>query len=205
MPTRQCWGSTSRFDSDPYSVCPAWCTNARSTVTVYYRVLISERQRGWVRGTRPLESRSFASVMSKAMLSNARGLFVFGNTGILDLMPETTITLYRPVGQAEFDLIRASGFVGFPPRLPEQSIFYPVLSEEYAVQIARDWNTKDERSGFAGYVLRFDVMSSFLDNYQVHTAGSSKHKEYWIPAGDLDQFNQNIVGPIKVLRDFRSA
>jgi hypothetical protein len=120
-------------------------------------------------------------------------------------MPETAITLYRPVGQAEFDLIRDSGFVGFPPRLPEQPIFYPVLSEEYAIQIARDWNTKDDRSGFAGYVLRFEVKSSFLDSYDVHTAGSSKHQEYWIPAKDLDQFNKNIIGPLEVLCEFRSA
>jgi hypothetical protein len=31
------------------------------------------------------------------------------------------------------------------------------LSEYYAKQIARDWNTKDERSGFVGFVLRFNV------------------------------------------------
>jgi len=73
----------------------------------------------------------------------------------------TVTTLYRPVGQSELDLIRASGFREFPPRLPEQPIFYPVLTEEYATQIARDWNTKDERSGFVGYVLRFDVRTEF--------------------------------------------
>jgi len=63
---------------------------------------------------------------------------------------EQTTILYRPVGRGELELIRASGFREFPPRLPEQPIFYPVLTEEYATQIARDWNTKDERSGFAG-------------------------------------------------------
>ncbi len=62
----------------------------------------------------------------------------------LDSMPDEVIRLYRPVGQAEFDLIRASGFCKFPPRLPQQPFFYPVLSEGYATQIARDWNTKDE-------------------------------------------------------------
>ncbi|HEV2705113.1 MAG TPA: hypothetical protein VGV59_04265 [Pyrinomonadaceae bacterium] len=46
---------------------------------------------------------------------------------------ETTV-LYRPVGQKELELIRASDFREFPPRLPEQPIFYPVLSEKYAVQ-----------------------------------------------------------------------
>ncbi len=66
---------------------------------------------------------------------------------------DLTTTLYRPVGQAELDLIRESGFIAFPPRLPEQPIFYPVLTRSYAEQIARDWNTKDPKSGFVGYVL----------------------------------------------------
>jgi hypothetical protein len=123
--------------------------------------------------------------------------------GYSGAVSETAITLYRPVGQAELDLIRDSGFVKFPRRLPEQPIFYPVLSEQYAIQIARDWNTKDERSGFAGYVLRFKVKSSFLDNYEVHTAGSSEHREYWIPAADLDRFNENMIGEIEVISEFR--
>lgn len=110
--------------------------------------------------------------------------------------------LYRPVGQAELDLIRASGFREFPPRLPEQPIFYPVLSEDYAVQIAREWNTKDERSGFSGYVLRFNVRTEFLRMYDVHVVGSSAHREYWIPAGDLSDLNANIVGEIEMVSEF---
>jgi hypothetical protein len=112
-------------------------------------------------------------------------------------------TLYRPVGRAELELIRASQFRAFPPRLPEQPIFYPVLSEEYAAQIARDWNTKDERSGFAGYVLRFKVRSEFLAAYDVRVVGSSEHREYWIPAGDLESLNNNIEGEIEVLAEFQ--
>jgi hypothetical protein len=111
--------------------------------------------------------------------------------------------LYRPVGEAELQLIRASGFREFPPRLPEQPIFYPVLNEAYATQIARDWNTKDERSGFVGYVLRFRVRAEFLDPYDVHVVGSSEHREYWIPAADLLQLNANIVGAIEVIAEFR--
>jgi len=101
------------------------------------------------------------------------------------------------------DLIRASGFRKFPPRLPEQPIVYPVLTEEYATQIARDWNTKDERSGFAGFVLRFRVRTEFLRAYKLHIVGSSDHREYWIPAGDLAQFNANIVGKIELITEFR--
>ncbi len=40
--------------------------------------------------------------------------------------------LYRPVGPKELDLIAASGYREFPPRLPEQPIFSPVLVREYA-------------------------------------------------------------------------
>jgi hypothetical protein len=116
-------------------------------------------------------------------------------------MPEES-TLYRPVGQAELELVRASGFKRFPPRLPHQPIFYPVLNEEYATQIARDWNPKDEASGFRGYVLRFKVRTAFLQHYQIHIVGSSEHEEYWIPAEDLQDFNENIVGAIEVISEF---
>jgi hypothetical protein len=115
------------------------------------------------------------------------------------------VTLFRPVGQAELDLIAASGFRAFPPRLPHQPLFYPVLDEAYAVQIARDWNTKDAASGFVGYVLRFRVRAEVLERYPVQTAGSSQHREYWIPAGELGAFNESIVGTIDVVAEFRHA
>ena len=114
-------------------------------------------------------------------------------------------TLYRPVGRAELGLIRATEFLRFPLRLPSQPIFYPVLNEAYATQIARDWNTKDEASGYEGYVLRFDVRTEFLSRYEVHVVGHSGHQEYWIPAGDLDEMNRNIEGRIKVLSEFRPS
>jgi hypothetical protein len=83
-----------------------------------------------------------------------------------------------------------------PPRLPEQPIFYPVLSEEYAVKIARDWNVPASGSG---YVTRFDVRRNFLDNYSVQRAGGSAHLEYWIPAEEMNAFNEAIVGEIEVV------
>ncbi|MGH9496179.1 MAG: hypothetical protein ACRD3B_14365 [Candidatus Sulfotelmatobacter sp.] len=85
-----------------------------------------------------------------------------------------------------------------------QPIFYPVLSEEYAVQIARDWNTKDEASGYEGYVLAFDVGTEFLSRYETHVVASSQHREYWIPAEELELMNANIAGLIKVIREFRN-
>ncbi len=119
-------------------------------------------------------------------------------------MTNHSTTLYRPVGQKELDLIRASGFREFPPRLPEQPFFYPVLNEEYATQIAREWNTKDERSSFAGYVLRFNVRTEFLNQYQMRVVGDSIHREYWIPANDLKDLNSNIVGSIELVSEFRA-
>jgi len=112
---------------------------------------------------------------------------------------ETTI-LYRPVGPKELALIAASGFREFPPRLPQQPIFYPVLNEEYARQIARDWNVKD--SG-AGYVTRFAVRRTFLTKYPPQKVGGAIHQELWIPAEELAAMNQNIVGPIEVIAEFK--
>jgi len=112
-------------------------------------------------------------------------------------------TLYRPVGKKELELIAASGYTAFPPRLPEQPIFYPVLNEQYATKIARDWNASDPRSG-SGYVTRFNIKSSFIAKYTVHTVGSSIHLEYWIPAADLPEFNRNIVGLIEVISEFHA-
>jgi hypothetical protein len=116
-------------------------------------------------------------------------------------MSDTTI-LYRPVGQGELDLIAATGYRAFPPRLPDQPIFYPVLNEAYAAQIARDWNAKYNDSP-VGYVTRFRVRSDYLQRYNVQVVGSSQHAEYWIPAADLDEFNKNIAGAIEVIAEYR--
>jgi len=114
-------------------------------------------------------------------------------------MVEATVTLWRPVGPDELRLIEQSGMKLFPPRLPEQPVFYPVTTEDYAVKIARDWNVTASGSGF---VTRFDVRRDFLPGYSVQEAGGSAHREYWIPAEDLDAFNAAIVGRIEVVRSF---
>ena len=122
-----------------------------------------------------------------------------------------TTTLYRPTGERELALIRSSGWRAFPPRLPDQPFFYPVLNEEYATAIARDWNTRD---GGTGYVLRFAVDDAFLARYTVQTVGAPVHQEYWIPAEDLkefnrnviaEEFNRNVIGSIEMVATFRGA
>jgi hypothetical protein len=72
-----------------------------------------------------------------------------------------TVTLWRLTGPDEFALVWALGWREWPPRLPEQPIFYLVLNQEYATMIARDWNAK--RPG-TGYVTRFRVRRSFLES-----------------------------------------
>jgi hypothetical protein len=111
-----------------------------------------------------------------------------------------TVTLWRPTGPEELALVEASGWREWPPRLPDQPIFYPVLNEDYAVRIARDWNVK--ASG-VGYVTRFEVEKAHLDQYDVQQAGGQTILEYWIPAEELDEFNRHIVGLIEVVREFR--
>lgn len=109
--------------------------------------------------------------------------------------------LYRPVGPKELELIKKSGYREFPSRLRGQPIFYPVLNEEYAVQIARDWNAGNPAIG-AGYVTRFHVRSAYLSKFDVKIVGSGSHQEYWIPAEELAEFNTNIIGLIEVVREF---
>ena len=116
---------------------------------------------------------------------------------------EPTVVLFRPVGQQELDLVQGSGWKHFPPRLFWQPIFYPVLTEDYAIKIAKDWNTKDPNSGFVGYVLRFQVRKEYLDRHQPHEVGGHAAREYWISAEELDEFNRNIAGAIEVIHEFR--
>jgi len=113
--------------------------------------------------------------------------------------PGATTTLWRPVGDNELALIEQSGFMRFPERLPEQPIFYPVLSEAYAERIAREWNARDGRRG---HVTRFAVRSDFLRRYPAHAVGGEDLRELWVPADELAEFCAHIVGPIEVIGTF---
>ncbi|MCA9319514.1 MAG: hypothetical protein KDB53_02205 [Planctomycetes bacterium] len=113
-----------------------------------------------------------------------------------------TTTLYRPTGPDEFRLLEESDFRRWPPRLPEQPIFYPVTNEEYAREIASKWNV--EESG-AGYVTRFEVRREFMDRFEIHQVGASHHTEWWVPADELEQLNDKIVGKIEVIARFGDA
>lgn len=113
---------------------------------------------------------------------------------------EATTTLFRPVGEKELELIKASGYKRFPPRLPEQPIFYPVTNEAYAIQISQQWNVP---AYGAGFVTKFEVRSDFLQRYPARNVGGIIHDELWVPAEELEEFNDNIVGLIEVTQEFR--
>jgi hypothetical protein len=51
------------------------------------------------------------------------------------------------------------------------------LKKCYAVQIARDWNT---RGGGTGYVLRFQIETDYVAKYPIQTTDGRVHREYWI-------------------------
>jgi len=112
------------------------------------------------------------------------------------------ITLYRPVGQKELELIKQSGNKQFPPRLEWQPIFYPVMNQAYAEQIALEWNTKDEFSGYAGYVTAFNLPEDYLQQFPIQNVGGEIHNELWVPAEQLEEFNSKIVGEITVVKSF---
>ena len=110
------------------------------------------------------------------------------------------MTLYRPVNQAELDLIIATDWQRFPPRLPGQPIFYPVLNEEYATQISKEWNVP---SYGVGHVLKFEVADDFTNRYEVQKVGLDHHVELWILAEDLEEMNDNIIGKIELIATYR--
>lgn len=95
--------------------------------------------------------------------------------------------------------MRESGWTAWPPRLPDQPIFYPVLDENYAIMIARDWNVPQDG---VGYVTRFGVDAAFLERYPVRQVGGDTILELWVPAEELAEFNTHIVGPIEVVHEF---
>lgn len=116
-----------------------------------------------------------------------------------------TITLYRPTGLQEFLLIAANGFKSYPPRLSWQPIFYPVLNQPYAEQIAYEWNTKDAGSGHCGIVTRFRISKAMFEKYDAQNVGGEIHNELWVPAEELEAFNQDIQGNIEIVKTFLGA
>ncbi len=109
--------------------------------------------------------------------------------------------LYRPVGTKELELIEKSNYTKYPPRLPEQPIFYPVLNEKYATEIAAQWNVK-YNSDHKGYVTKFEIDDEYFHQFEIHIVGDSYHQELWVLAEELNTFNSHIIGKIQVISEF---
>jgi hypothetical protein len=113
------------------------------------------------------------------------------------------IILFRPVGKRELELIEESDYKKFPPRLPDQEFFYPVLNEEYAIEIAKNWNTKDINSDYFGCVTKFKVKKKYIEQFEIHNVGGKNYLEYWIPANKINEFNKNIIDDIEIIHEFK--
>ncbi|MFQ6552893.1 ADP-ribosylation/crystallin J1 [Aestuariibius insulae] len=111
--------------------------------------------------------------------------------------------LYRPTGLAELKLVAASGWHSWPPRLPDQPIFYPVTSFDYAEKIARDWNAIGQGDSRYGFVTEFEISDATAARYPVQVAGGRAHEELWVPAEELDAFNTGIVGRIRAIASYK--
>ena len=114
-------------------------------------------------------------------------------------MPQHT-TLWRPVGGYELRLIQASGMRAFPPRLPEQPIFYPVCNADYAALIASKWNLSDPNSAYSGFVTEFQLPTAYLAQFERQVVGGAEHEELWVPAEELETFCANMIDGIRVTR-----
>lgn len=113
--------------------------------------------------------------------------------------------LYRPVGPKELRLVETSGWRAWPRRLPEQPLFYPVLTFDYAEKIARDWNSTGPAPDNFGYVTRFEIDTATAARYPAQDAGGREHQELWVPADELECFNQGIVGLIEVVATYKDG
>lgn len=110
-----------------------------------------------------------------------------------------TTTCYRPTGPEELRLLAELNWKRWPPRLPEQPIFYPVTNQRYAEEIAEKWNVPASGCGF---VTTFEVEKLYMDRFEVQKVGGFHHTEWWVPAEELESFNDHIVGDIRVIASF---
>jgi hypothetical protein len=71
--------------------------------------------------------------------------------------------------------------------------------------MAQDWNAKDKTAGYSGFVTRFKVDTEFLSRYEPHQVGNTIHREYWIPAEELEEFNRHIRGLIEIIAEYHGV
>ena len=105
--------------------------------------------------------------------------------------------LYRPMDIEELRLVYETKLKNFPPRKPEQPIFYPVLNLEYANEIAKRWNSESQSA--SSYVARFTIDETYGARFEPQKVGGSHHVELWVPSEELSHFNEHISPPILIV------
>ncbi|MET7835275.1 ADP-ribosylation/crystallin J1 [Micromonospora sediminicola] len=116
-----------------------------------------------------------------------------------DVSSDVTTVQWRPLGQQELGLIREAGGRRWPALPPDQTHFFPMLDEGFAIRAAQNWNL----FGPVRYVARFHVETGFLGRYSTRSFGGSAAPMLWVAAEDLDEFNAHIVGSIEIIHEFR--
>ena len=96
-----------------------------------------------------------------------------------------TVLLYRPVGQAELDLVAASDWLEFPLQLPEPPVFY----------LAPPGPAAGLPGTGPGYLLRLAVDADYVAHFE---AAGPEPAELRVPTAELAGFNRRITGRIEV-------
>lgn len=69
------------------------------------------------------------------------------------------------------------------------------------MEIASQWNVK-YNDDHKGYVTEFEIDNDYFEQFEIHTVGGHYHQELWVPAEELETFNQHIIGEIQIVAEF---
>jgi len=64
---------------------------------------------------------------------------------------------------------------------------------------AKKLDKRNVRAYGVGHVTKFNVNADYLMKFEVQKVGGLIHNELWVPAHELEEFNNNIVGLIELI------
>ncbi len=80
-----------------------------------------------------------------------------------------------------------------------------MLNFAYAEQIARDWNSTRADTDYRGFVTAFEFDDAYAARFERRVVGGAYHVELWVPAEDLAEFNNHIIGQIEVVARYEKG
>lgn len=104
-------------------------------------------------------------------------------------MNKETIVFSRNITVAELKFIKTNKFKKFPPCSPDYPFFHTMFNQKIDLEIDKNK---------ISYGIRYEIKKCFLDRYEKQFVGNYDIKDYWIPSKDLEEFNQNLIGEIKI-------